>query len=108
MDLQQAAFPGKDGGVSRVDDHRVLKNKMTPITHKSWFITHYIPKPTVKSFECKMREKYRERGFEGVAALLTDGEGGGASETAELPPHPLPLQGLAGLPQGELREGKWL
>lgn len=39
-----------------------------------------------------------------MAALLPDGEGGGASETAELPPHALPLQGLVGLPYGELGE----
>lgn len=30
MYLQQAASPGKDGGVPGVDDHRVLENKTAP------------------------------------------------------------------------------
>lgn len=41
-----------------------------------------------------------------MAALLPDGERGGAGQTAQLPPHALPLQDLGGLPHGELWGGK--
>lgn len=47
--------------------------------------------------------EYREGGLEGVAALLADGKGCCVGQAAQLPPHPLPLQGLAGLPQRELQ-----
>jgi len=34
MDLHQASSSGENGGVSGVDDHRVLDNIKTPFTNK--------------------------------------------------------------------------
>lgn len=38
-----------------------------------------------------------------MAAFLADGEGRGPGEAAQLAPHALPLDGVAGLPDGKLQ-----
>lgn len=42
-----------------------------------------------------------------MTALLPDGKRGSASQTAQLSPHSLPLQRLAGLPHWELWVVNW-
>lgn len=56
--------------------------------------------------ECFQLRRYRKSRFQRVAALLPHGEGRAASQTAQLPPHALPLQRVVGHPQGKLQAGE--
>lgn len=52
----------------------------------------------------KELRRYRKSRFQRVTTLLAHGEGGAASQTAELPPDPLPLQRVVGHAERKLQE----